>query len=162
MGLRGNLDTRLRKVARGDYDAIIVAACGLLRMGWEDRITEYLPLEVSLPAVGQGALAVEVRQDDEEALALVSAIDHEPTRQAITAERAFLEGLGGGCQIPIAALGEVKDGTLELEGMVASLGGPGFLRAKVLGETDNPEAVGRLLADKLLSLGAGQFLEEKG
>ncbi|GAI07536.1 unnamed protein product, partial [marine sediment metagenome] len=119
--IRGNVGTRLRKVSRGEFDGVILAAAALIRLGWEDQISEYLPLEHFLPAVGQGALSVETRLGDEEIAELISPINHLPTWQGITAERAFLSALGGGCRTPIAALGTVAGNILRLEGMPATI-----------------------------------------
>lgn len=157
--MRGNLDTRLRKVASGVVEAAVVAAAGLNRMGWHDRITQLLSPDVCIPAVGQGALAVEIKADDEEARRLLTPLDHPPTRTAITAERAFLERLGGGCHSPIAALGEVQDGRLRLRGMVASPGGDRLLRDSIDGDAASPQGVGRLLAERLLEQGAAEWLK---
>jgi hydroxymethylbilane synthase len=158
--LRGNLDTRLRKVASGVVEVAVVAAAGLHRMGWQDRITQLLPPEVCIPAVGQGALAVEIRTDDEEARRLLTPLDHPPTRTAILAERAFLERLGGGCHSPIAALGEVHNGRLSLWGMVASPGGRQILKDSIEDSADFPQRVGQLLAERLLEQGAAALLAE--
>ena len=156
--LRGNLDTRLRKVAQGVVEAAVVAAAGLLRLGWQDRITEYLPPNICLPAVGQGALAVEIREGDEEMAQRLSPLDHPPSRQAIAAERAFLDALGGGCNQPIAALGEVQGGRLNLWGMVASLDGRKVVKDRLEGQTASPQALGEALAQKLLAAGARELL----
>lgn len=156
--LRGNLDTRLRKVASGVVEVAVVAAAGLNRMGWQDRITQLLPPQVCIPAVGQGALAVEIKADDEEARRLLAPLDHPPTRSAIAAERAFLERLGGGCHSPIAALGEVQDGRLRLWGMVASPEGDRLLKDSMEGDAASPQGVGRLLAERLLRQGAAELL----
>ncbi len=127
--IRGNIDTRLRKVSDGEFDGVIVAAAAMIRLGWEDRITEYLPIEHFTPAVGQGTLGIEIRSEDKEIATLVSKINDEPTWQAVTAERTFLQALGGGCRAPIAALGIVSDNTLKLTGMVAGVDGAHILRA---------------------------------
>jgi hydroxymethylbilane synthase len=158
--LRGNVDTRLRKVSSGEVDGVIVAAAALLRLGWEERITEYLPLSHFLPAVGQGALVIEARRDDKEIADLISPLNHLPTWQGITAERAFLQALGGGCRAPIAALGRVNRATLRLEGMVASPTGYGMLRAAEEGRATSPEAVGDKLGRKMLGMGASEFIAE--
>ncbi|MBI4297022.1 MAG: hydroxymethylbilane synthase [Chloroflexi bacterium] len=167
--IRGNVDTRLRKVEEGQFDAIVLAAAGLERLGRRERITQYLPPEVCLPAVGQGALAVQARAGDAEVVALAASIDHPPTRLAVTAERAFLEALGGGCRIPIAALGQVKGDVpstgsglrLELEGLVAQEDGSRMLRARLTGEASRPEKLGRALADEMLAQGAAKLLRTK-
>ncbi len=156
--IRGNLDTRLRKVSSGQFDGIILAAAGLIRLGWEEQITEYLPMDICLPAVAQGALAIEVREGDEEIKRLVSVLNHEPTRQATTAEQVFLRFLGGGCRTPIAAFGQISSGTLELEGMVSTPDGSKLLRARVEGSAELPEEVGSLLGEKLVALGGREIL----
>jgi hydroxymethylbilane synthase len=158
--VRGNLDTRLRKMEQGQFDAIIVAAAGLYRMGWQDRITELIPTSLILGAVGQGAICVEVRRNDDRIAQIVKELDHKETRAATMAERAFLRKLEGGCQIPIGALGVVKNGVLELEGVVADLNGSKLIRDKVRGNPDEPEKVGVELAELLVSQGAGQILTE--
>ena len=158
--IRGNVDTRLRKVSSGEVDGVIVAAAALLRLGWEDKITEYLPLEHFVPAVGQGALVIEMRLDDEEVAALVSPVNHLPTWQSVMAERAFLSALGGGCRAPIAALGTVNGATLKLEGMVADVSGKKMLRATEEGSSMSPEQVGVQLAQKMLGMGASEFIAE--
>ena len=152
--IRGNIDTRLRKVSQGEFDGIIVAAAALIRLGWEDRITEYLSVEHFVPAVGQGALGIEVRSDDRDTAELVSQANHEPTWQSVTAERAFLQALGGGCRAPIAALGEVSGNVLKLEGMVASADGSRILCCSEEGDALAPEKVGVRLAEKLAEMGA--------
>ncbi len=156
--IRGNLDTRLRKVSSGQFDGIILAAAGLIRMGWEEQITEYLSMDICLPAVAQGALAIEAREGDEEIKRLVSVLNHEPTRQATTAEQAFLRCLGGGCRTPIAAFGQINSGTLELEGMVSTPDGGKLLRAGVKGSAELPEEVGSLLGEKLVARGGREIL----
>lgn len=156
--MRGNLDTRLRKVATGLVETAVVAAAGLLRLGWGDKITELIPPEVCLSAVGQGALAVEMREGDGELGEVLASLDDPPTRLAIAAERAFLEALGGGCSTPIAALAEVKGHRILLQGLVASTDGKRILRDRAEGE--DPEATGRALAQRLLEQGAGDILKE--
>ncbi len=158
--IRGNVDTRARKVAQGDYDATILAAAGLLRLGLQGLITEYFSPQVCLPDPGQGALAVQVRADDTPTLDLVTLLDDAPSRTAVTAERAFLEALGGGCQAPVGALATQEGATLTLQGMIATPNGSGLIRSIVVGVADAPEALGRELASKLLALGAGRFLAE--
>ena len=160
--LRGNLDTRLSKLYSGELEGIIVAAAAMLRMGWAEKITEYLPIELFLPSVGQGALAVEIRALDQELSDLLSVVNDEPTWQSVQAERAFLSALGGGCRAPIAALGAVTGNSLHLEGMVASSDGSRTLRAAEYGSPAEPEKIGKLLAEKLLSLGAQELIVEKG
>jgi len=156
--IRGNIDTRLRKVSSGQFDGIILAAAGLIRLGWEEQITEYLSMDICLPAVAQGALAIEVREGDKEIKRLVSFLNHKPTRLATTAEQVFLRFLGGGCHTPIAAFGQISSGTLELEGMVSTPDGGKLLRARVKGSAELPEEVGSLLGEKLIALGAREIL----
>jgi hydroxymethylbilane synthase len=156
--LRGNVDTRLRKVSSGELDGVVMAAAAMMRMGMEDRITEYLSPDIFVPAVGQGALAVEVRAEDERVDGLVSPLDHQPSRAGVTAERAFLRALGGGCREPIAALGVVENDTLHLNGMVANHQTGQILRAEVKGECSNAEEVGEWLAKEMLALGAAELI----
>ncbi len=158
--IRGNVDTRLRKVASGEVDGVIVAVAAMSRLGWEDRITEYLSLEHFLPAVGQGALAVEARLDDKEMAEVVYPINHLPTWRSVTAERAFLHAVGGGCRAPIAALGTVNNTTLKLEGMIASIKGKKMLRLFEEGNAVSPEQVGARLAQKMFDGGASEFIAE--
>lgn len=159
-GIRGNIDTRLRKVSDGEIDGAIVAAAALIRLGWEDRITEYLPVEHFMPAVGQGALGIEIRSKDEGITSLVSSVNHKPTWRCITAERTFLQSLGGGCRAPIAALGIVSDGVLKLSGMVASADAGQILHATVEGDAQAPEQVGKCLAKKIAEMGALDLIAE--
>lgn len=159
--LRGNIDTRLRKVADGTFDGIIMAAAGLMRLGWTENIKEYLPVEQFTPAVGQGALGIEIRSDDTEIAALVSHINHEPTWQSITAERTFLQTLGGGCRAPIAALGTVPtNNTLKLDGMVAGIESKRILRCQEKGDARKPDQVGIKLAQKMMKMGASDYIAE--
>jgi hydroxymethylbilane synthase len=155
--LRGNLDTRIRKLKTEDLDAVIVAAAGVRRMGLEDRVTEYLAPEVMLPAVGQGALGIECLQEGP-VNELIAFLNHPDSAMAVEGERAFLRRLEGGCQVPIAAYGEMRAGELHLQGMVAHIDGSRFFRAEAQGK--NPEAVGEQLAEDLLAQGADKVLEE--
>ena len=148
--LRGNVDTRLRKAATEEYDAVILAAAGLIRLGLETHITQRLPFEVMLPAPAQGALAVQCRADDEATLALLRPIHHPPTWAAVTAERAFLEGLGGGCSAPVAAYAESNGTVLRLRGLVASLDGQRVVRVVGEGSPEAPGALGHRLAQEAL------------
>ena len=166
--IRGNVDTRIRKVADGDYDATVLAAAGLARLGWLDRASEILSTDVMLPAVGQGALALQVRARDDEAAALVAAVAHGPTERATAAERAFEARLGGGCHSAIAALGEIisplalgeADGlTMRLRGLVADPAGGRLLRGELEGAAADAEALGVRLAETLLEQGAAALLE---
>ncbi|MCS6977538.1 MAG: hydroxymethylbilane synthase [Gemmatales bacterium] len=157
--LRGNVDTRLRKMTEGDLDGIVLAVAGLERLGLTARIAEILPEEWMLPAVGQGALGLECRADDAETRAALERINHAETFQAVTAERAFLRALGGGCLVPIAGLGRIEDGILQLQGMVCSPDGSRRIAAVVSGPVSEAQAVGERLAERLLRLGAGEVLE---
>jgi hydroxymethylbilane synthase len=145
-GIRGNVDTRLKKLSRGDCDAIVLASAGLHRLGRAHEVTEVLPLEVMLPAPGQGALAVEVRGDDPFALELVAPLDHPPTRKAVLAEREFLRALGGGCRVPVAAYATLVGGTIFLQGMVGISRGH-ILRGSV--HASSPEEAAHLLSQQL-------------
>jgi hydroxymethylbilane synthase len=153
-GIRGNIDTRLHKVFSSEVDGVIVAAAAMLRLGWEERITEYLPIETFLPEVGQGALAIEIRSDDKEIAELVRPLNHEPTWQAIVAERAFIHALGGGCRTPIAAMGTVRGDTLKLQGMATSISENRILWARAEGSAMAPEALGIQLAQQMREMGA--------
>lgn len=156
--LRGNIDTRLKKLREGEFDAIILAAAGMKRMGWSSEVvTEYLPADLSLPAVGQGALAIECRADDEELKELLKKIHNEETFITVQAERAFLKTLNGGCQVPIAAFCRQKEGAnLELTGLVAAPDGKTVLKDRLSGS--DPAALGVQLAERLLEQGAGEIL----
>ena len=155
--LRGNVDTRLGRVERGDFDAIVLACAGLRRLGHGARITAALALEESLPAVGQGALAIECRADDPTTATRLRALDDAATARAVAAERAALRRLQGGCQTPLAAHAvDAGDGALRLRGLVASVDGATILRAERTGE--DPEALGLAVADELLGKGADRLL----
>jgi hydroxymethylbilane synthase len=158
--VRGNVDTRLRKLSSGGYDAFILAAAALIRLQRTSAISQWLPLTLMLPAVGQGALAIEVRESDEEVRALVQPLNHPPTERAVSAERAFLSALGGGCTVPVAAHAAVADGRLDLEALVANLNGKKLIRDSLSGSPLQAEDIGRRLADKMLSQGAAQILRE--
>lgn len=158
--VRGNVDTRIRKVADGELDGVILAAAGMIRLGKGEMITQYLPVEDFLPAVGQGALGIEIRSDDSEMAELASALNHQPTWCSVIAERAFLRALGGGCRAPIAALGRVDGNTLRLEGMVAGAEGKPFLRSLEEGSAASPEQVGTQLAQRMWEMGASQLIAE--
>jgi len=160
VGIRGNVDTRLRKVAAGEVEAVVMAAAALARMGWLDRASEVLSFDIMLSAPGQGALAVEVRSDDEAAREMALSIDDGDSHRAATAERAFLRRLGGGCSVPVGALGEVEDRRLRLRGLVGDVQGRRILRADVRGPAADAEALGVRLAERLLSEGAGDLLKE--
>jgi len=158
--MRGNIDTRLNKLYSGELDGIILAAAAMLRMGMKDRIAEYLSTDYFLPAVGQGALAVEIRTSDSEMDDLVGRINDEDTWRCIQAERAFLSALGGGCQVPIAALGVTSGNTLRLEGLVAGVKTNRILRAETTGSSATPDGIGQSLADILFAEGAQELISE--
>lgn len=160
MQLRGNLDTRLQKLEDGHYDAIILAGAGVKRLGLEDKITELIPVEVSLPAIGQGALGIEVREDDGYIEEMVDFLNHGVTSFAVRAERAFLKRLEGGCQVPVAAYGELDDETLKLTGLVAATDGTRIIKNSITGPRRKAELMGRTLAEKLLKDGAYEILKE--
>jgi hydroxymethylbilane synthase len=157
--LRGNLDTRIRKLESEGLDAIILAAAGVRRLGLESGITEYLPESIMLPAIGQGALAIEIREKDEETRRLIEPLDHRETRLAVESERAFLGRLEGGCQVPIAAHAKVEGSQIELTGLVAEVDGSVVLRETVKGSVDQHEALGVALANELLEKGGKKILE---
>ncbi len=156
--LRGNLDTRLRKLDNGDYDAIILACAGLSRLGLDSRITQVLDYKLCLPAVGQGALAVQCRVGDP-ACELISKLDSSETRCCVTAERTLLAQLGGGCQVPIAALAHIIDEELVIDALVAELHGKKIVRMQERGSASNPEQLGEILGKRLLASPAKELLE---
>jgi hydroxymethylbilane synthase len=158
--IRGNVDTRLRKVDSGAIGGVILAAAGLNRLGWHGRITEYLPIESFLPAAGQGALAVEARAEDQELIDAVSPLHHLPTAQCVTAERTFLRELGGGCRAPIAALGTIHAKMFRLDGMVAGPSGKKVLRDSIQGDVAAAGELGMALAGKMLGMGASELIAE--
>lgn len=159
--IRGNLNTRMQKLDAGEYDAIILAVAGLERLDMSDRIHQVIPAEISLHAVGQGALGIECRAEDEEVLALLQSIHHGPTAQRCYAERSFLRELEGGCQVPIGVNTHIADdNTLTLKGMVASLDGKQLIKDEVTGDANEAEALGLQLAQRLRQQGAQEILEE--
>jgi hydroxymethylbilane synthase len=158
--VRGNVDTRLRKLETDGLDGIVVAAAGLVRMGWEGRISDIIPPEISLPAVGQGALGVEMRNDDEEAHTLFQPLTCTATQAAVTAERTFLARLQGGCQVPIAAWATVDDSRLCLRGMISDIDGLTLLQGERWGLVHAPEQVGAVLAEELLERGGEAILRD--
>jgi hydroxymethylbilane synthase len=145
--LRGNLDTRIRKLDEGQYDTIILAAAGLRRLGWADRIAELIPVDVMIPAVGQGALAIETRDDQSEAHRIAHTLEHEASRSAITAERAFLAVFGGGCQVPIGAHATIHGSAIHLRAFVSEPDGTNVKRGEETGS--DPVSVGQALAKRL-------------
>ena len=158
--LRGNVPTRLRKLREDGLDAIVLAAAGVKRMGLADRITQELPADVMLPAVGQGALCIETRREDPRVTAVVAPLEHPPTRIAITAERAFLTRLEGGCQVPLAAHATVNAKLITLASLVADLQGTRVIRSLRKGWLDSAGQLGVEAAEELLFRGAGAILDE--
>lgn len=154
--IRGNIDTRIQKALDGEYDAILLAAAGVTRLGLQKHITQYLPFEVMLPAPGQGALAVQCRSDDEETLRLLRAIDHLGARLAVAAERAFLSALGGGCSLPAGALALVEGSEITLHGVIGTADGCEILRLSFSG--NDPVLLGNKMAQDALERGAQAFL----
>lgn len=158
--LRGNVDTRLRKLDEGMYDAIILASAGLRRLGFAQRISASISIQEMLPAVGQGALGIESRADDPATNELIVLLEHQPTRAACTAERALLYALGGGCQVPIAAHAEVDGAKLRLEGLVAALSGEQVIRDVIEDDVSQAARAGEALAARLRERGAGTLLAQ--
>ncbi len=157
--LRGNLDTRLRKLDAGEYDAIILAGAGLNRLGFQDRITALFTPEQMLPAIGQGSLGIELRRDDDELLEGLQFLHHGVTATAVAAERALLLRLEGGCQVPIGAYATVTGNDLTLTGLIASVDGKEILRQQLSGPTDTADEIGITLADTLLAAGGREILD---
>ncbi len=158
-GLRGNVDTRLRKLDDGKYDAIVLAEAGLTRLGLAPRITQPLPLSLMLPAVGQGALAIETRSDLDDAIAALRALDHPESHAAVVAERAMLAALQGGCLAPIAGLGTVRGDRLTLQGRVVHPLGARSIEVNFTAPVDEAAPLGRRVANALLEQGAGELIE---
>lgn len=159
-GLRGNVHTRLRKLEESRWSGIILAAAGLKRLGLTSRISEYLPTDTVLPAVGQGALAVEVRSSDARMIETLKAVESPETRATTSAERALLRHLEGGCQVPIGALGTILDGRLKLEACIGSLDGTRLIRGQIDGQPGSAESLGIELAQRLLAEGGAAILDE--
>ena len=157
--LRGNVNTRLQKLDNGDYDAVILAAAGLRRLGMENRITEYLSPEVSLPAIGQGAVGIECRKDDDWVNELLAPLNDRDTAIRVRAERAMNHRLQGGCQVPIAGYAELAHGVILLRGLVGTVDGSQIIHGEIAGQPEDAEYLGRVLAEDLLSRGADKILE---
>jgi len=157
--LRGNVETRLAKLDSGDLAAIVLAAAGLKRLGLAERVSEHLPPEVMLPAVGQGALCIEIRRDDPRIGPFIAALDHVDSRRAVMGERAFLRRLQGGCQVPIAGHGRIDGPLFTLEGLVAGVDGTPVIRERLSGPAETAEAIGLELAEVLLGRGADDILQ---
>ncbi|KAB2954599.1 hydroxymethylbilane synthase [Heliorestis acidaminivorans] len=162
--IRGNLQTRMRKLEEQKLDGLILAAAGVIRLGWADKITQYIPTDLILPAVGQGSITIEMREGDEEIASFVAPLNHEASALAIRAERALMRKLEGGCQVPIGALGSLQgqgeNRRLVLNGLVASLDGRNICQEQIEGNTDEPEEIGLRLAERLLQLGAREILND--
>lgn len=158
--VRGNLNTRIARLDAGEYDALILAVAGLQRLGMDDRIHQILPVEISLYAVGQGALGIECRTDDLELRSLLSAIEHPATRDRVLAERAFLRELEGGCQVPIGVHTQLAGDRLSLTGLVACVDGTRLIKDSVIGSVDTAEQLGLQLAERLRQQGAQEILQE--
>jgi len=157
--LRGNVDTRLRRLDAGELDAIVLACAGLIRLGLESRITARLDPQVSLPAVGQGVIGIECRADDTSTLNALHALDDAATRTAVEAERAFARRLAGSCQSPIAAYARMDRDQLRLDGLVAEPDGSRLLRDSITGSSTNPRILGEQLAERVLAAGAAELLQ---
>jgi hydroxymethylbilane synthase len=158
--IRGNLNTRLKKLDESNWDGMILAKAGVTRLGWAQRITEILPLEIMLPAVGQGALAIEIRNGDKHIEELLRTLHHIPTALTVTAERSFLRHLEGGCQIPIGAYGQVQGNELRLDAVIGSLDGKHMVKGSRNGRHADAERIGIELAEELLKRGGKEILDE--
>ena len=158
--LRGNVNTRLSKLDHSEYDAIILASAGLIRLGFKDRIQQFLDTDISLPAVGQGAVGIECRSDDERINQLIAPLRHEETMTCVLAERAMNERLEGGCQVPIAGYAELEYGQIKMRGLVGRPDGKQVIRGHIEGPAKNAAHLGTMLADDLLSRGAKEILQE--
>ena len=159
LDLRGNVDTRIRKLREGQYDAIVLAAAGLIRLGMHEEITDYLEPDVMLPAVAQGAIAIEVRASDTAARNYCAALNDTATWQAVRAERAFLGTLGGGCSVPVGAYARINNDHITLSGLIGALDGR-IVRGTASGTAANPAAIGKRLARRLLARGGRELLAE--
>lgn len=158
--LRGNVNTRLQKLDDDQYDAIILAAAGLKRLGFEERITQFLGPDISLPAIGQGAVGIECRADDERVNALIAPLNDKITAQRVRAERAMNHRLNGGCQVPIAGYAEISHGVILIRGLVGRTDGSEIVRGEIAGPPEDAAELGLVLAEDLLSRGADVILEE--
>ncbi len=160
LDLRGNVNTRLAKLDNGDYDAILLAAAGVKRMGWEARISELLAPEQFIPAIGQGAIGIEIRVDDERVRTMIEGLNDDQTAIRLRAERALNEALQGGCQVPIAGYSEISHGVIVLRALVGRPDGSEMVQGVISGRPDDAEELGQVLADDLLSRGARQILDD--
>jgi len=159
LSIRGNLDTRIKKLKSGEYDAIVLAAAGLRRLGQENEITQYLDETLMVPAVGQGALCIETRENDLDIMPVMKKLDHGPTRICVTGERAFLRQIEGSCHIPVACYGEIKENQVIMTALVASEDGQEVIKRQIACPGDRVEEYGRKLADQLLENGGKRILE---
>jgi hydroxymethylbilane synthase len=160
ISLRGNLDTRIKKLDTEGLDAVILAAAGIRRMGWTEKITQVLPTDISLPAIGQGAVGIECRREDPRINDLIAFIRHNDTFDAVVAERAFLQKLEGGCQVPIAAYAELQGQNLRLSGLVGSIDGKELIRDEIEGTRADGIRLGTELGERILAAGGGRILAE--
>ena len=158
--LRGNVDTRLKKVEEGKYDAILLASAGLNRLGWSNRITEEISHEIIIPAMGQGALGIETRLGDTKTYNFISSLNHEQTNYEVSAERALVGKLDGGCQVPIGAYAKIEGNLITLKGLVASLDGKIIHKSEIVGPIDDAINIGQDLGEVLLKMGANEILEK--
>lgn len=156
--VRGNLDTRMRKAEDGEVDVVILASAGITRMGWADRISSYIPTEQMVSAVGQGAIGIEIRDDDEFMIDVMAKINDEETFTCVTAERVVMRRLEGGCQVPIGAYARVEDGVLVMDGLVGSVEGDRIVREQLTGDPADPVALGEAMVARLREMGADEIL----
>lgn len=157
--IRGNVGTRVEKARGGDYDAVVLAAAGLLRLGMDNVITEFLATEICTPEVGQGSLAIEARSEDSSVLELLGKIDHELSSTVLRTERAFLATLGGECKIPVTAFARIENGNMHIDAMAAEPDGSRIIRMRSLGDSQDPEASGQSIAHALLAAGAREIID---
>lgn len=160
VAIRGNVDTRLGKVGSGELDGVILAAAALLRLGWDDKITEYLPVESFIPAAGQGALALEIRDNDVRVAEAVAVLEHDITREEVTVERDFLRVLEAGCRAPVAALAVADGDSISIAGMVAGADGRELMKDMLRTSGPGRQEAGLMLAKKMLDAGAGELIKE--
>ena len=159
VSIRGNLDTRIKKLKSGEYDAIVLAAAGLIRLDQKNEITQYLDETIMLPAVGQGALCIETRENDDDIASIMKKLDHPDTRICVTGERAFLKQIEGSCHIPVACFGKITGNDVVLTAVVASVNGKKLIKEQIISPVDKVENSGRILADKILEKGGRKILE---
>lgn len=157
--LRGNLDTRIKKIDNENLDGIVIAAAGLRRMGWRDRISQYIPPEIIMPAVGQGALGLEVRTDDREMKELVAFLNDQKTAIEVAAERAFLKVFGAGCEVPLAAYAKIEKEEVVISGLVGDPDGNEIIRDRIRGPVNENEILGKLLAEDILAAGGQEIMD---